>query len=50
MYIQSQFVQSDGARSVMELCLNTFIKIAKNQNYEKSKIDIKEMIELYLSF
>lgn len=50
MYIQGQFVQSDGARAIMETCLNNFVKIAKNQNYEKSKIDIKEMVELYLSF
>ena len=50
LHSESFYVHSDVGRALIEYNLNTFINIAKNQNYDKQNITISQMVEIYLGF
>ena len=50
MQLQGLLVQTENTRIQLEICLNMFVSIAKNQNYEESQISIEQLIDIYLGF
>lgn len=50
LHSQSYFVETETCRLMMQSSLNNFINIAKNQNYEKSDMDLSQLVEIYLGF
>lgn len=50
MHIQGTMVQTELTRHHMENSLNTFINIAKNQNYDHNVMSLEQLVEIYLGF
>ena len=50
IHAQGFFLQTQNARSSQEHFLNSFINIAKNQNFSQEKVELLHLVELYLSF
>jgi capsid portal protein len=44
LHSQSYFVETETCRLMMQSSLNNFINIAKNQNYEKSDMDLSQLV------
>ncbi len=40
LHSQNYFVQTESSRIILEQCLNSFINIAKNQNYDLNNYNI----------
>ena len=50
MHCQSFYVQAENTRYQLQHSLNTFVNIAKNQNYDKNHIELSQLVEIYLGF
>jgi hypothetical protein len=50
LHSQNYYLQTENSRVNLEFSLNTFINIAKNQNYEHSTLSLTQLVEIYLGF
>jgi hypothetical protein len=44
------FLQTEFTRYQLESALNTFVNIAKNQNYDRAVMTLDQLVEIYLAF
>lgn len=50
LHSQNYYLQSESSRGNLEVSLNTFINIAKNQNYDHSNLSLTQLVEIFLGF
>jgi hypothetical protein len=50
LHSQNYFVQTETSRVGLEFSLNSFINIAKNQNYDENNPNLQQLVEIYLGF
>lgn len=50
LHSQLFFLQTEFTRYQLECSLNTFVNIAKNQNYDRTVMNLDQLVEIYLGF
>lgn len=50
LHSQIYYLQTESSRMTLEISLNNFINIAKNQNYDHSNLSLTQLVEIFLGF